>query len=145
MSPLAGPILVVEDDPDIRESLVGFLELQGWSVSAAGNGKQALEAISRAPAPSIVLLDMAMPIMDGHKLLNVRKTTEALREVPVVIVSAGMAVMNARALAVYGENYDVAAFLKKPVEPRQLLETVERYALKGAGAAVGAMAQPAHP
>jgi CheY-like chemotaxis protein len=142
MSSLAGPILVVEDDPDIRESLVGFLELQGWSVSSAGNGKQALEAISRAPSPSLVLLDMAMPIMDGHKLLNVRKTTEALREVPVVIVSAGMSVMNARDLAVYGENYDVAAFLKKPVDPRQLLETIERHALKRADAP---FAQGAHP
>lgn len=145
MSPLAGPILVVEDDPDIREALVGFLELQGLEVKSASNGKQALDALTRGPHPSLVLLDMAMPIMDGHKLLNVRKTTESLREVPVIIVSAGMAVMNARDLAVYGENYDVAAFLKKPVDPRQLLETVERHALKREGAAVGAGAQPAHP
>ena len=143
MSPLAGPILVVEDDPDIREALVGFLELQGLEVSSAGNGKQALDALTRGPHPSLVLLDMAMPIMDGHKLLNVRKTTEALSEVPVVIVSAGMSVMNARDLAVYGANYGVAAFLKKPVEPRLLLETIERHARKGA--AVGEAPQSAHP
>src|SRR5215217_6386326 len=112
MSPMAGPILVVEDDPDIRDALVGFLELQGYGVTSANNGKQALDTLTRVPHPSLVLLDMAMPIMDGHKLLNVRKTTEALQDVPVVIVSAGMAVMNARDLAVYGANYGVAAFLK---------------------------------
>ncbi|WP_228531141.1 MULTISPECIES: response regulator [Myxococcaceae] len=143
MSPLAGPILVVEDDPDIRDSLAGFLELQGLSVSCAANGKQALDALTRGPRPALVLLDMAMPIMDGHKLLNVRKASEALQEVPIVIVSAGMAVMNARDLAVYGANYGVAAFLKKPVDPRQLLEMIERHALKAAGAP--AEAQPAHP
>ena len=143
MSPLAGPILVVEDDPDIREALVGFLELQGLDVRSAANGKEALATLTQAPTPALVLLDMALPIMDGHKLLNVRKSTESLSEVPVVIVSAGMSVMNARDLAVYGANYGVAAFLKKPVDPRQLLETIERHALKGS--AVGEAPQPAHP
>lgn len=133
----SGPLLIVEDDADIREALQGYLELQGYTVRAASNGKEALEHLETPPRPALILLDMALPVMDGHRVLTTRKASEALAEVPVIILSAGMAAMNPRDRAVYAANYDVAAFLKKPVEPRQLLEAVERYALKSAGAQAG--------
>lgn len=137
MTALSGPLLIVEDDPDIREALQGYLELQGFAVRAASNGKEALEHLDAPPRPSLILLDMALPVMDGHRVLTTRKASEALAEVPVIILSAGMAAMNPRDRAVYAANYDVAAFLKKPVEPRQLVELIERYALKSAGAQAG--------
>ncbi|QSQ22233.1 response regulator [Pyxidicoccus parkwayensis] len=133
----SGPVLIVEDDADIREALQGYLELQGFAVRVAGNGKEALEHLETPPRPALILLDMALPVMDGHRVLTARKASEALAEVPVVILSAGMAAMHPRDRAVYAANYDVAAFLKKPVEPRRLLETVERYALKSAGVQPG--------
>jgi len=138
MSASSGPLLIVEDDPDIREALQGYLELQGYAVRAASNGKEALEHLETPPRPSLILLDMALPIMDGHRVLTTRKTNAALAGVPVIILSAGMAAMNPRDRAVYAANYDVAAFLKKPVEPRQLLEVIERHALKLSGAQAGA-------
>jgi CheY-like chemotaxis protein len=138
MSASSGPLLIVEDDPDIREALQGYLELQGYAVRAASNGKEALELLETPPRPSLILLDMALPIMDGHRVLTTRKADAALAGVPVIILSAGMAAMNPRDRAVYAANYDVAAFLKKPVEPRQLLEVIERHALKLSGAQAGA-------
>ncbi|NMO23137.1 response regulator [Pyxidicoccus fallax] len=137
MPALSGPLLIVEDDADIREALQGYLELQGYEVRVASNGKEALEHLDTSPRPSLILLDMALPVMDGHRVLTTRKSNEALAEVPVIILSAGMAAMNPRDRAVYAANYDVAAFLKKPVEPRQLVELIERHALKSAGAQAG--------
>ena len=137
MPAASGPLLIVEDDADIREALQGYLELQGYEVRAASNGKEALEHLEMPPRPVLILLDMALPVMDGHRVLTARKASEALAEVPGVILSAGMAAMNPRDRAVYAANYDVAAFLKKPVEPRQLLEVIERHALKPAGVQAG--------
>ena len=137
MPSVNGPLLIVEDDADIREALQGYLELQGYEVRAASNGREALEHLETPPRPALILLDMALPIMDGHRVLTTRKANEALAEVPVIILSAGMAAMNPRDRAVYAANYDVAAFLKKPVEPRQLLEVIERYGLKPSGVQAG--------
>ena len=139
-SPLSGPILLVEDDADIREAVQGFLELQGYEVVVARHGREAMEHLRRSPRPSLILLDMALPVMDGHRVLSFRKETDGLQEVPVIIISAGMAVMNPRDRALYAANYNVAAFLKKPVDPNQLLETLERHALRPAGAPAGAPA-----
>jgi CheY-like chemotaxis protein len=139
-SGLSGPILVVEDDLDIREALQAFLEMQGYEVVVACHGREALKHLQRQPRPALILLDMALPIMDGHRVLSARKEAEQLQEVPVVILSAGMAAMNARDRALYAANYNVSAFLKKPVEPQQLVDIIERLALRPAGSSAGAPA-----
>jgi CheY-like chemotaxis protein len=131
-SPSSGPILLVEDDVDIREALQGLLEMNGFRVLAASNGRQALAALQGSPRPALILLDMAMPVMDGHRVLTFRKETDGYQEVPVVIISAGMSAMNPRDRALYAANYNVAAFLKKPTDPHQLLELVERHVLRPA-------------
>jgi CheY-like chemotaxis protein len=130
MALLRGPVLIVEDDPDIRESLQHFLELHGYPVRVASHGREALELMGRSPRPAVVVLDMNMPVMDGNRLLTTRKADEALRAIPIVILSAGLAGMSPRDRALYASNYGVAAFLGKPVEPRHLLETVERHGLR---------------
>jgi CheY-like chemotaxis protein len=114
--------------------------MNGYDVRLASHGKEALEHLQRPPQPSIILLDMSMPVMDGHRLLTTRKANEALHAVPVVIISAGMAAMNPRDRALYAANYDVAAFLKKPADPQAVLETIERHALRLDAASVGAPA-----
>lgn len=137
---LRGPVLIVEDDSDIREALQSYLEMSGYSVRTASHGKEALEQMQWPPRPSIILLDMSMPVMDGHRLLTARLGHETLRDVPVVIISAGMAAMSARDRALYASIYDVAAFLKKPTEPEQVLQAIERYALRLEPPPVGAPA-----
>lgn len=137
MASLRGPVLIVEDDPDIRESLQHFLESQGYPVCAASHGKEALELLGRAPRPAVVVLDMSMPVMDGHRLLTARKADALLRSIPVIILSAAMAGMNPRDRALYATNLGVAAFLAKPTDPRQLLETVERHGLRAEDSTTG--------
>jgi len=140
MSPLSGPVLIVEDDTDIREALESYLEMNGYEVRLASHGREALEQLQRQPQPSLVLLDMSMPVMDGHRVLTARKASQALHAVPVVIISAGMAAMNARDRALYAANYNVAAFLKKPAEPQAVLEAIERHALRPDATSAGAPA-----
>lgn len=134
----SGPVLIVEDDVDIREALQDYLEMHGHAVRVARNGREALEHLAQSPRPALMVLDMALPVMDGHRVLTTRKASEALAQVPVIILSAGMVTMNPRDRAVYAATYNVAAFLKKPVEPRQLLEAIERFAPKPAGVQAGA-------
>ncbi|HEX8819300.1 MAG TPA: response regulator [Archangium sp.] len=129
MTLLRGPVLIVEDDPDIRESLQHFLELHGHQVLAASHGKEALDLLGRSPRPAVVVLDMSLPVMDGHRVLTARKADDTLRAVPIIILSAAMAGMSPRDRALYAASYEVAAFLGKPVNPQQLLETVARYGL----------------
>ena len=139
-SGLSGPLLIVEDDDDIREALQGFLEMEGYEVQVARHGREALEFLHRHPRPSLILLDMALPVMDGHRVLAARKETEGLQEVPVVILSAGMAAMNPRDRALYAANYNVSAFLMKPASPQQLVDIIERLALRPTGDLAGAPA-----
>lgn len=137
MAPLRGPVLIVEDDPDIRESLQHFLESHGYPVRSASHGKEALELMGRAPRPSLVVLDMSLPVMDGHRLLTTRKGNDALRAIPVVILSAAMAGMSPRDRALYAASYGVAGFLGKPANPRQVLEAVERHAQRAEDTSAG--------
>lgn len=55
MSPRGGPILVVEDHPEMRDAVVTVLEREGWAVVAASNGEEALDQLSRGPRPSLLL------------------------------------------------------------------------------------------
>lgn len=130
MASLRGPVLIVEDDPDIRESLEHFLEAHGYPVLAASHGREALEYLRRAPRPSMVVLDMNMPVMDGNRLLTARKGDDTLRAIPVVILSAALVGMSPRDRALYAASYGVAAFLGKPADPQQVLEAVERHGLR---------------
>ena len=139
-SPSSGPVLIVEDDVDIRDALQGFLELHGFEVRAACNGREAIEYLQGTPRPALILLDMAMPVMDGHRVLTFRKAADGLQEVPVVIISAGMSAMSPRDRALYASNYNVAAFLMKPADPDQLLELVERHVVRPAAGLAGSPA-----
>jgi CheY-like chemotaxis protein len=139
-SPASGPILIVEDDMDARDVLQGLLEFHGFEVRAACNGREAIKSLQGTPQPALILLDMAMPVMDGHRVLTFRKETDGFQEIPVVIISAGMSAMNPRDRALYAANYNVAAFLMKPADPDQLLEIVERHVARPAAGLAGAPA-----
>jgi CheY-like chemotaxis protein len=84
------PILIVDDDRDIREILAETLEDRGFAVVTAANGLDALKLIRSLPAaPGVVLLDLMMPVMDGYEFLEERRKDGALGAIPVVIVTAG--------------------------------------------------------
>jgi CheY-like chemotaxis protein len=83
-----GPVLIVEDNEDSRELIADLLTSQGYEVWLAENGKHALDVLHERGAPSLVLLDLTMPVMDGWQLHAAMKADERFAKVPVVIVSA---------------------------------------------------------
>jgi DNA-binding response OmpR family regulator len=117
---MAGGVLIVEDDEDIRADLAAILDLKGWAVEQAANGLEALERM-RVELPCLVLLDLMMPEMNGWELRAAMKAELRLREVPVVVVSG------AGRLDEVVATLDVAAVLPKPFELQQLLELVARF------------------
>jgi len=115
-------ILVVEDNDTISETLKDLLELEGYHVILAKNGREALTAIDNALRPCLILLDMFMPIMDGWEFLDQLKLKEGdlITSLPIVVTSAA------------GERAEEASklvrgFIKKPVDLNVLLKTVETF------------------
>jgi signal transduction histidine kinase/CheY-like chemotaxis protein len=81
------PVLVVDDDPDLRKLLRRMLEHEGYAVAEADNGRSALERL-REGMPSAILLDLMMPEMDGFEFMEHLRRDEARREIPVVVITA---------------------------------------------------------
>ena len=114
-----GPILVVDDDDAIRDMVAMVLEDEGYEVATAPNGALALGLIAR-DAPSLVLLDLNMPVMSGWEL-QARLRTEA-PSIPVVFMTAGQeASKEAR-------RHAAAGFLAKPFDLDDLLKVVAEFA-----------------
>jgi CheY-like chemotaxis protein len=88
-----GRVLVVDDDAAIRESLTTLLELEGYDVLAETDGANALDLLNglaevRAPLPSAIVLDIAMPMMDGVEFLAQLAASRRLVAIPVIAISA---------------------------------------------------------
>jgi CheY-like chemotaxis protein len=90
-------VLVVDDDVDIREILAEVLGEVGFEVITAANGREALTvARDTSLRPSVILLDLMMPIMDGYGFLEQRSADPVLASIPIAIVTAGHGVDRAR-------------------------------------------------
>ena len=107
-------VMVVEDDPDVRDSISDALEAEGYRVYAAADGAEALRMLAQVPTPSLILLDLMMPVMDGWELLGRLKQDAKLAEVPVAIVSAA-----------HENRPREMRFIRKPINLVTLIETVE--------------------
>jgi CheY-like chemotaxis protein len=114
-------ILVVDDDPDIRDSLTEILGDEGYRVTGVGNGREALAYLTAQTRPSLILLDMMMPEMDGWRFRVEQQKNPDFAGIPVVILSAHGNVREA-ALALGAADY-----LRKPLRIESLLEIAERY------------------
>lgn len=106
-------ILVVEDDEQVRELLVSYLEKRGYGVQAAADGRAALAAVVNEP-PDVALLDVGLPDIDGLELLKQLRT-----ELPelVVLVISGKGTWEAVPRAL---EFGAADFISKPIRLRQL-------------------------
>jgi len=82
------PVLVVDDDRGIRESLAAMLEDEGYSVLTAVHGEDAFRVLEERGAPGVILLDLTMPVMDGNTFLSVLIQHPRFSSVPVVVLSA---------------------------------------------------------
>src|SRR5260370_27393016 len=105
-------VLVVDDDPTVRDLLAKTLGKEGYRVIVARNGIEAL-TLAREHRPQAITLDVLMPQMDGWGALREFKTDPQLREIPVIMVT----VLNERGMAI---PLGAADFLTKPVDRQRL-------------------------
>jgi CheY-like chemotaxis protein len=110
-------IMIVEDDISIREVLQESLESEGFLTVQAENGKEGLDKLASIPKPSVILLDMMMPVMDGRKFLDIVKQDPNLKTIPIIVVSA-----NASPVQANGAH----AFIPKPIDFDYLMLTIRR-------------------
>ncbi len=82
------PLILVDDDPDIRESLAGVLEDEGYRVVCLENGKEALDYLESNDAPCLILLDLMMPEMDGFEFAERVRQRVEWRFIPIVVMTA---------------------------------------------------------
>ncbi|HET6283330.1 MAG TPA: response regulator [Polyangia bacterium] len=115
-------VLVVDDDKGIREAVVSFLDDVGFATAQACNGLDAVNLIADAEVPpTLIVLDLMMPVLDGWAFCQLRQGIQSLMEIPVVAVSAG-SVLGSR------EPLRVDATLAKPFDPDELAWLVTRVA-----------------
>ncbi len=122
-------VLIVDDDPDVRLFNVTVVEENGYTPIEAANGEEGLEKVKKEK-PDLVLLDVLMPKQSGIRLYRELKTSKALKDIPVVILS-GIAkrtfLRSQKALTEFGgeEVPEPEVYLEKPVEPEELAQTIK--------------------
>ncbi len=112
----AATVLVVDDDPDLRWLLRETFRDEGYAVETAAHGLEALHTACRR-MPDVVVLDLRMPVMDGHTFIAAWRQVTSAASVPIVAISA----LERR---VTTEGLGVEAFLPKPLDLRALVEAV---------------------
>lgn len=114
-------VLVIEDDEPIRTAVQEALELEGYQVLVAGDGKAGLEMIRKAVTPCLILLDLMLPIMNGWEFMEeLRKNGNMLAAIPIVVTSAAGGAAKTAAEHAQG-------FIRKPIDLELLLSTVKKF------------------
>jgi len=119
------PILVVDDDPDIRDSIASALEIEGYPVLMAENGKVALDLLlslreNEDELPRCIMLDLMMPVMTGEEFLTaIKDNHEELRHIPIVVASANGSLLQ--------NKLPAREVLKKPIDINDLYRIAEQY------------------
>jgi CheY-like chemotaxis protein len=116
----AAPILVVDDDTELRETLGELLGEEGYDTRLAENGKRALELLRHGERPRLILLDLMMPEMNGWQFREEQLKDEVLRDIPVVVMTASHAFAR--------DELPAQQILFKPVELCEIIDAVERHA-----------------
>lgn len=118
-------ILLIEDEPDMREDLAFLLTDEGYRVRTAAHGAEALALLEGGARPDVILLDLMMPVMDGWETRARLRTTPALSRIPIVILS-GVA-NDEKEIAALA----VAAYVTKPIDVLRLCEIIDRSLARG--------------
>ncbi|MEO8034841.1 MAG: response regulator [Acidobacteriota bacterium] len=111
-------VLVVDDDPNIRRMIVAALRRDGYEFLEAPNGRDALD-LMRSRNPSVVVLDLMMPILSGWDVLQERMKESQLMKIPVILISANRDPEVASAV-----DKGICAFLPKPFDITTLVALV---------------------
>jgi CheY-like chemotaxis protein len=116
-----GAVLIVEDEPDVRESLAEILRDEGYEVSLAANGREAMDALPRLGRPGVVILDIIMPVMSGTEVYAAMHDDPGLADLPVLISTSDPSRAPPGTLV-----------MPKPIDLARLLAAIER-SLRRAG------------
>lgn len=117
-----GPILIVDDDPDLRELMSDLLASHGYAVETAADGQEALDYLhSSRASPSLIILDLMMPRMDGWEFREHQRADPELARIPVVVFSGVHDLERC--------TRDIAAveILPKPIDIDRLHRTLRRH------------------
>ena len=113
--------LIVEDDLNIRESLVELLEEEGFRAESCANGREAMNRMRAGLRPNVILLDLVMPIMDGWDFRMEQLRDPDLKDIPVVLITAA----GFRAETLQSQLKGVE-FIRKPPRASDVITAVER-------------------
>jgi CheY-like chemotaxis protein len=117
------PILIIDDDDDLRESLVEHIANEGFTIEAVSSGREALDKLRWGFRPCVILLDLQMQGMTGWDFRAEQKRDHELSTIPVVAMTGGY--------SKWREVDDFAACLRKPVDPVNLCRQLKRFCLGG--------------
>jgi CheY-like chemotaxis protein len=118
---MRGNVLVVEDDPELLLGLSEVLESEGYGVTCARHGLEALGRLRAGTRPSVILLDLMMPIMNGWQFRYEQRQDSDLAKIPVVVVSAKS---DSREHALWLE---ADGYISKPIDLNLLFSTLSHY------------------
>jgi len=116
---MAGQLLLVDDEPGLREAVQAYLEDSGFAVDVASNAREGL-ALAQQNLPDLVITDLMMPQVDGYQFLKQLREDPQLKALPVIFLTArGMT-----ADRIQGYNAGCDAYLSKPFDPDELVAIV---------------------
>jgi CheY-like chemotaxis protein len=122
-----GPILVVEDNPNVLELLEITLRFKGYPVVTAQNGQEALEKIAQE-RPALVITDILMPKMDGYALAHALQKNPLTLQIPVIFISATYVTQEDKQFAL---SLGAVRFIEKPIDTEDFLLTVAEILTQG--------------
>ena len=107
----ATTVLVAEDDEDVRLMMLTLLRMKGYKTAEARDGQETLD-VARALRPDVILMDLQLPRLNGFTVARLVRQTEALREVPIIVVSAHDPAKHRNLALAAGCN----AYVQKPID-----------------------------
>lgn len=116
-------VLVVEDDPELNELVGAYVQIAGYEYRAAGDGAAALRS-ARETHPSLIVLDIMLPDIDGFEVCKQLKNDEQTRSIPIVMLTA----LDREELRARGKSCGAVGYLTKPFDPDQLIEVIRKNA-----------------
>ena len=120
-------ILLIDDDPDFVEAVKVIVENGGYDVKVAYDGKEGLEAVEEEK-PDLIVLDVMMPVMNGHEACAILKGDEATESIPIILLTA---VADRVTTSTYTHRdmleSEAEDYMPKPVEPGELLERIKSW------------------
>ena len=111
-------ILVVDDEYDISSTLELALEMEGYIIRTAFNGREALNLLIGGLKPELILTDMMMPVMDGYELFDTLKGHDEFKKIPVILMSAAQ--IDLKRLPAEGW----VSFVRKPFDLEELIDLI---------------------